>query len=243
MLKAFHDRLRDLCADDGEGPRRSRAQCIENETKQVRALADEFGLLKQAGLTWGELLASEPDLDYCTEHIVEFSDDRGRVGKITIPGAFGLIPQVLDFPAVNLRGDPSAPTTRRALEFVPAGPIEYLSRWIDANALFKDDVKLVSVIEWADERLSFGITQPQYNGEPATVREIETFFEAAGWTHIPDPAGTDGHLLFFNYAWNVLAIDALPRNCFVREGQLLPFDVILCRPDPAMEEFLSLHPG
>jgi hypothetical protein len=59
MLKAFHDRLRDrlrdLCADDGEGSGRSRAQHIENEAQQVRALADKFGFLKRARLTWDEL--------------------------------------------------------------------------------------------------------------------------------------------------------------------------------------------
>jgi hypothetical protein len=242
MLKAFHDRLRDLCADDGEGAGQTRAQRIENEAKQVRALADEFGLLKQAGLTWDELRTAQPDLDCGTEHIVEFSAERGRVGKTTIPGAFGLMPQVRELPTINLRGDPSLPASHPAIEFVPASPLEYLSRWIYANDLFGDDVELVSVIEWADERLSFGITQPQYDGEPAAPREIEAFFEAAGWTHIPDPAGPEGHLLFFNYPWGVLAIDALPRNCFIQNDNILPFDVILCRPDAAMEVYLSLYP-
>jgi hypothetical protein len=240
MLKAFYDRLRDLCADDGEGSGRSRSQRIEDQTQQVRSLANEFGLLKKAGFTWDELRTDQPDIDYCTEHIVEFSAERGRVGKTTIPPAFGLTPQVIEHTAVTLRGDPSRPSVRRAIECVPAAPLEYLSRWMDANALFGDDVELVSVVEWADAKLSFGITQPQYDGEPASFREIEGFFEDAGWTHVADPSGE--HLLFFNYAWGVLAIDALPRNCFIRDGRILPFDVILCRPDAALEKFLSLYP-
>ena len=243
MLKAFHDRLRDLCAENGEGAWQTRRQCIEGQAKQVRIAADEIGILSRADIRWEEHHLFEPDLYLGSEHIVELSPERGRVGKLTFPGTFGLMPVVLELPAINLRGDPSLPTTRRTIEFVPATPLEYLCRWLDANALFGDDVLLTSVVEWADGQLSFGITQPQYDGEPAPLREIETFFEAAGWTHIPDPAGADGHLLFFNYAWSVLAIDALPRNCFIHEGQLLPFDVILCRPDAAMEELLSLYPG
>ena len=45
-----------------------------------------------------------------------------------------------------------------------------------------------------------------------------------------------GHILYFNYAYQVLAIDAMPRTCYLHpEGSLLPFDVILCRPDEALE--------
>ena len=87
------------------------------------------------------------------------------------------------------------------------------------------------------------ITQPQYNGEPAPLRDIVTFFEASGWQWITDPAGRDGHLLFFHYAWGVLAVDALPRNCFLHDGALLPFDVILCRPDAETEQYLRLYPA
>ena len=69
------------------------------------------------------------------------------------------------------------------------------------------------------------------------------YFEASGWKWIADPAGADGHLLFFHYPQAVLAVDALPRNCFLHDGTLLPFDVILCRPDAEIEEFLGLYPG
>ncbi len=131
-------------------------------------------------------------------------------------------------PAVNLRNDPALPASRRALEFVPATPLEYLKRWLDANDLFHDDV---NVVEWSDGRLSFGITQPQYDGEPAPLRDIITYFQASGWTWIADPAGDAGHLHVFRYPWVVLAVDALPRNCFLHDDALLPFDVILSRPD------------
>jgi hypothetical protein len=72
------------------------------------------------------------------------------------------------------------------------------------------------------------------------LREIERFFEDAGWKRLPD---CDGHTLFYNYAFQVLAIDALPRNCYLHENALLPFDVILCQPDEELESFLRLYPG
>lgn len=156
--------------------------------------------------------------------------------KVTIPPKFGLIPKVITHTVPNLRGEPGS---RKAIEFVHATPLEYLERWIAANDVFGDDVKLASVVQWADGQISFIISQPQYHGEPASEREIDAHFVGAGWKRIPDPAGQ--HSLYYNYAFQTLAIDALPRNCYLRDGELLPFDVILCRPDEEVEEFLKLY--
>lgn len=175
----------------------------------------------------------------CSEHMVDFSSSRGVVAKITKPPGFGLVPYVRSCPMVNLREPDAAPVMRESVEFAAATPLEYLERWLDANELFQDDVRLVSVIEWADGQVSFGITQPQYHGVPADPREIERFFLEAGWTSIPD---TTGHRIFYNHNWQVLAIDAEPRNCYINGGLLLPFDVILCRPDDTLERQLQLYP-
>ncbi len=56
---------------------------------------------------------------------------------------------------------------------------------------------------------------------------------------ILDPNGQ--HSLFYNFAFATLAIDALPRNCYLKGGDLLPFDVILCQPDEDMESFQHLY--
>ncbi|MFM2142233.1 MAG: hypothetical protein RLZZ476_777 [Verrucomicrobiota bacterium] len=163
-------------------------------------------------------------------------DEGGRVGKLTLPPKFGLIPKVITHVVPNLRGEDG---TRKAIEFIPATPMEYLERWIAANEVFGDDVKLTAVVQWEDGQVSFAISQPQYHGEPATDREIEQHFIASGWTRIVDPTGQ--HSLFFNYAFQTLAIDALPRNCYLKDGDLLPFDVILCQPDEELEAFLRLY--
>lgn len=166
-----------------------------------------------------------------TEHAVDLSISSGRVGKTTILPAFGLVPAVISLPVVNLRAAPGETTTRDVIEFLHATPLEYLARWIANNDVFGDDVKLASVIAWPDARVSFGITQPQYHGQPAEPRDIEKHFMDAGWVRLRDPSG---HVIFFNYAFNVMAIDAERRNCYLHEGRLLPFDVILHEPDEAM---------
>jgi len=174
-----------------------------------------------------------------TEHMVELDERSGLVGKTTIPPAFGLIPQVQSHPLAVLDPDSNAPREGSAIEFLPATPLEYLSRWAACNECFGDAVRLVSVIRWSDGAVSFGITQPQYHGVPAEPREIEHFFTESGWTRLRDPSG---HAVFFNYAFDILAIDAETRNCYLNEGGLQPFDVILCRPDEKMDGHLGIYP-
>lgn len=49
--------------------------------------------------------------------------------------------------------------------------------------------------------------------------------------------------MFFNYAFGVMAIDAEKRNCYLNDGGLQPFDVILCEPDESLERYLGIYPG
>lgn len=169
---------------------------------------------------------------------MEFDDVTGRVGKLTAPPKFGLVPAVVSTPRANLRNDPAIPSSRQQLEFIHATPLEYLARWIAANDLFGDDVRLNALVEWADGRLSFAISQPPYHGEPATHREIERYFTEASWTRIADD---NGHIVFFNDGFNILVVDALLRNCYVKDGCFLPFDVILCHPTEELEQFPKLY--
>jgi hypothetical protein len=170
-----------------------------------------------------------------SEHLVELDSSSGQALKITIPPAFGLVPRLKHLPVVDLRS--KHPRTRTVIEFFPATALEYLDRWQAANEVFGDDVRLASVVEWPDGGISFCITQPQYHGQPAAARDIESFFLKNGWTRLKDPSG---HVIFFNPAYHVMAIDAERRNCYLTDGQLQPFDVILCRPDAGMEEFLGI---
>ena len=240
-LETFHDRLRDLCADNFSSHGRHRPCLTQDQAQQAVALARQAGLLREASIGWAEFKATNTDLHYGSEHVVESDEAGEQMAKITIPPAFGLVPRVLEHPVIQLQGAKNLPLIRQAIEFVPATPLEYLERWLAANDVFEDDVRLTSVVQWADGHVSFGISQPQYHGEPAPARDIDRFFGASGWTRISDP-GDSGHVLYFNYAFEVLAIDALPRNCYIQGDALLPFDVILCRPDEKFERYLRLYP-
>jgi len=235
-LETFHKRLHDLCANDLGGSRHDRARFAKDQAEHACALGGENSLLSVPGLTWAEYCSATPGSPVTSEHRVELDEESGRMVKITIPPKFGLIPQVLTHSVPNLRGEPGE---RKAIEFLPATPLEYLERWMAANEIFGDDVRLTSVIRWADDQVSFAISQPQYHGAPATEAEIDESFRASGWTAIRDPERQ--HQLFFNYAYSILAVDALPRNCYINEDGLLPFDVILYQPDEEMEEYLGLY--
>ena len=168
--------------------------------------------------------------------MVELSENERRFVKLTKPAGFGLVPRIKHL--LQKFSDPSAPETyRNALEFFDATPSEYLMRWQASNELFGDDVQLVSVVLWNDGAVSFVITQPQYHGEPADEREIEDYFQQAGWERLRDPSG---HMVFYNFALGVIAVDAAPRNCYINKGRLQPFDVILCRPDEELAGYLGI---
>ena len=236
-LETFRDRLRDRCAHDRRCHGADRSDRIKSQAEHAVALAGEAGLLIEASF-----LAEELRADGVTwvgsEHFVEYSELDQRYGKTTIPPAFGLFPELRSLPSVNLRDEPDLPSIRKVIEFVPATPLEYLCRWICCNELFADAVRLVSVIRWPNGEVSFGITQPQYHGEPAELRDIEKHFTSNGWERLNDPSG---HTVFYNFAFDVIAIDIERRNCYLRGNDLLPFDVILRQPDDGLAEFLGIR--
>ncbi|RYD47719.1 MAG: hypothetical protein EOP85_04935 [Verrucomicrobiaceae bacterium] len=117
---------------------------------------------------------------------MDLDAESGLVGKTTIPPAFGVIPLVKKYSIKSANSD--LEKGREEIGFFGATPLEYLSRWISCNEIFNDDVKLAAVIRWSDGQVSFGVTQPQYHGEPAEPRDIERYFSDAGWTLLNDPS-------------------------------------------------------
>jgi len=232
-LETFLERLRHLCADHSRCDGNAGPGEIQDQARHARSLAGELGILNHSGVSWASL-----DMIRGSEHLVELDSASGRALKITIPPAFGLVPRLKTLPVVDLRSE--RPRSRQAIEFFPGTPLEYLERWHAANQVFGDDVRLASVVEWPDGGISFCLTQPQYHGQPAAPRDIEAFFVNNGWTRLKDPSG---HVIFFNHAFRVMAIDAERRNCYLTDGQLQPFDVILCTPDEEMERYLGIYPG
>lgn len=91
-LAAFYERLRDVCQDHGACHGQDREHRIRAQAEQALALAGEFGLLIEPGVSWAKFLALCSDPIVGTEHMVELDTRAGLVGKTTIPPAFGLVP-------------------------------------------------------------------------------------------------------------------------------------------------------
>lgn len=239
-LASFFERLRNVCADHSACHGEDRTDRIRAQAEQSVALAAELGILKRPEITWPEFIGQiSGDFKIGSEHVVDLSDEFKLVGKTTKPPHFGLVPEVRKLPVVENLRHPETSSFREVIEFFPATPLEYLSRWLASNEVFTDEVRLVSVIQWSDGLISLGITQPQYHGTPAEPREIEEYFKREGWSLLNDPSG---HAVFYNYAFGIMAIDAEKRNCYITKYGLQPFDVILCVPDENLERFLKIYP-
>jgi hypothetical protein len=150
-LEIFHQRLRDLCPHHLPGFGDARSAAIQEQAKQAVLLADEYGILRRPAETAAEFDASgEKAFVSGTEHWVDFDDTKRLVIKITRPPGFGLIPYVRSSRIIDLRNPGAAPVMKETVEFTVATPLEYLERWLDANELFSDVVRLVSVIQWGE---------------------------------------------------------------------------------------------
>ena len=233
-IDALLGRLRDHGGADGPDAGDGRDRRIEAEARALVAEARELGCLIEAAGSFPNDASESPFAG--TEHCVEPDFEAGHYAKITRPPGFGLVPFVNRLPV--LRADPSKPSGwRDSLEFREATPTEYLVRWAASNLVFGDDVRLASVVVWEDRAVSIVVTQPAYHGVPAEMRDIERYFLEAGWERLREP---DGHLVFYNFAFGVIAVDAAPRNCYINAGGLQPFDVILCEPDDALCRHLGI---
>lgn len=236
MLEALLNRLRHFHQDNEEGYGRERRKHIKEQAEHACAFAREHGILATPDYSFSSMRSTEI---VGSEHLVDFSDSEHRVVKVTVPKGFGLAPALISKANPLYELHEGEEKEKKSIEFVHATPLEYLTRWSACNQLFNDDIVLHKVILWGDERVSFVISQPQYHGDLPSHQEIEEYFETAGWQRIPNKRG---HAIYFNYAYQVLAMDVEPRNCYISpSGELLPFDVILSTPDKEVEDFLGLY--
>ena len=237
-IRRFLDGLRELCPDDSQdsGNRIGPSAAILAEC--ACAIAGELGILKHLDESWSEFRASDTDLFVGSEHVVDFAPEIGRVAKITIPPGFGLKPGLVQIGRILPGSENHRITPTVSLEFINANPVEYLERWFAANEVFGDDVELEAILHWKCGALSMAISQPRYLGAPATPREIESYFVKSGWQRLRGPIE---HEIYYNFAYDLLAFDALPRNCFLHEGKVMPFDVVVTRSTPELRLFLGLE--
>ena len=241
MLEALLHELQDFHRDNEKG-HEWRGQVIQEQAQYACAFARKNELLEETPYSFDQFEADSElgstSLVRGAEHVVELDEHSHRIKKFTLPSGFGLTPKLLHHDQAHADLRPELQRTKPSIEFVPATPLEYLARWHACNELFRDDVQLTTVILWSDHRVSFGITQPQYAGRIPTNARIEDYFCETMWARVPNELG---HTIFYNYAYDILALDIEPRNCYLSDDdELLPFDVILSTPDDDLRDFLKL---
>lgn len=230
MLATIRDRLSDFHRENTQSNGDDRESFIERESAELCRVASRLGPLKKLNLVFCDLSFDAIG----SEHAVSYNDQRSLI-KTTIPeGGFGLIPKVTTY---NLVASREAITgVKQQIEFMMASPLEYLDRWALCNELFNDTVDVEKVIQWKNEDVSIVVSQPYYMGEIVTPQIIEDEFVALGWEKI----SVEGRAIFYNFAYDAIALDLEPRNCYMGETGLQPFDLIVSHPDEELKRFLAL---
>jgi hypothetical protein len=177
---------------------------------------------RDALIAWAERNKKRLDKGYVSrfpffgsgaEHRVYHDQDHGLAIKITHPGSFGY----------------SAHS-----EGAKATPIEYLERLSYANALFGDEIRIVGVCG-AKNMLQVIISQPWIpanRAEPtATEKEIEAYFERLRFRRVEINPGVP---IFYNSDVALIVADAHVGNVLRSEQGLVPIDVVIGTPGPAL---------
>jgi len=230
MLRTIRDRLSDFHQHNLQGHGHLREQTIQREGEALCRIASELGVLKTINSLINELEFNATG----SEHAVAYNDQITLI-KVTLPGdGFGLIPKVTLHRKLDIRT--GIESHYEQIEFIDATPLEYLERWILCNDIFNDDVQLERVIQWADQSISIMISQPYYMGKIISAEEIYHEFQKNGWQRI----AKHGRSVFYNFAYDAIALDLEPRNCYLADSGLQPFDLILSHPDEEMRKYLGL---
>ena len=230
MLRTIRDRLSNFHKNHLQGHGHKREETIQREGKEICAIASELGLFKSIDTSIDSLEFNAIG----SEHAVAYHDGKSLL-KLTLPQTgFGLIPKVTLHRRLDIRSNEE--TFYKQVEFLGATPLEYLDRWILCNELFNDAVDVQRIIQWADLSISVMISQPYYMGEIISTNEIHQAFRDKSWESIYK----DGRAIFYNYAYDAIALDLEPRNCYMAKTGLQPFDLIVSHPDEEMRDYLGI---
>lgn len=145
------------------------------------------------------------------EHDVRHDQESQRWFKFTKPNAAGYF--------VELIGE--------RMEMLPATPLQYLERWLVANRLFYDDVRLEGV--WSqDATRRVVVSQPDIVGSEPTWEEVERAMrEDYRLQRLPVDDALGGYEARAYFRGRFGVFDVRPVNCVrTADGDVVPIDVI-----------------
>jgi hypothetical protein len=213
LVGAALDHLRGLPSSGGGA---SGTPTLARQTEGLREWARDLGLLLNPDRVLPRLERGGQEHDWFREG--------ERVFKVTRGGIFGLAPGI-DLALVSSGED------ARRFHLWEATPLEYLERLHLQNQLVPGLNRLEGVLDPGDD-LAVVTSQPRFDLVPVTQPEIDAWFERLGFAKVTECG-------YYRAEDNLGVFDAHTKNLVRFEDDLIPFDVIPCRPAGGFLQFIA----
>ncbi len=213
LVGAALDYLRGLSASGG-GP--SGTPALARQTEGLREWARSLGLLLNPDRIVPRFERGGQEHDW-------FRDGE-RVFKVTRDGIFGLSPGI-DLALVSSDED------ARRFHLWEATPLEYLERLHLQNQLVPGLNRLEGILDQGDD-LAVVTSQPRFDLVPVTQPEIDAWFARLGFAKVAECG-------YYRAEDNLGIFDAHTKNLVRFQDDLIPFDVIPCRPAGGFLQFIA----
>ncbi len=158
------------------------------------------------------------------EHDLFHDETTDRYFKVTRDGIFGLSPGI-ELALVSSNQD------ARRFHLWEATPLEYLERLHLQNQLVPGLNHLEGVLDQGDD-LAVVTSQPRFDIVAVTQPEIDAWFAAHGFEKVTECG-------YYRAEDNLGIFDAHTKNLVRFQDDLIPFDVIPCRPAGGFLQFIA----
>ncbi len=213
LVVAAFDYLRGLsqAGGDSSGP-----PTVARQKEGLREWARSLGLLLNPDLIIPRLERGGQEHDWFREG--------ERVFKVTRDGIFGLSPGI-DLALVSSDQD------ARRFHLWEATPLEYLERLHLQNQLVPGLNHLEGILDQGDD-LAVVTSQPRFDLVAVTQPEIDAWFARLGFAKVTECG-------YYRAEDNLGIFDAHTKNLVRFQEDLIPFDVIPCRPAGGFLQFIA----
>ena len=194
------------------------APTLARQKESLREWARGLGLLLNPGSLPPKVVRGGQ------EHDLFHDEASDRYFKVTRDGIFGLAPG-MDLALVSSDQD------ARRFQLWEATPIEYLERLHLQNQLVPGLNRLEGVLTQVGD-LAIVTSQPRFDIVPVTQSEIDDWFAALGFEKITECG-------YYRAEDNLGIFDAHTKNLVRFQDDLIPFDVIPCRPAGGFLKFIA----
>lgn len=215
LVVAAFDYLRGSLPPDGTA---SGTPTVARQKESLREWARSLGLLLSPADLPAKVVRGGQ------EHDLFHDETTDRYFKVTRDGIFGLSPGI-DLALVSSDRD------ARRFHLWEATPLEYLERLHLQNQLVPGLNHLEGILDQGDD-LAVVTSQPRFDLVPVTQPEIDVWFARLGFAKVTECG-------YYRAEDNLGIFDAHTKNLVRFQDDLIPFDVIPCRPAGGFLQFIA----